>query len=177
MLLDGFRELIRNHPAARLTIVGDGSARAALQAASVDLIAEGSVAFTGWLPPDGVHERLRTASVVVLPSLWPENFPTVALEALQLGRPLVASAVGGLPELVGPDNGVLVPPGDATALAAALAGLLGRPDRLAALGAGSAARSQRYGVEEFLDALERHYREVAERSGTARTSGRGSGRA
>lgn len=177
VLLDGFRELIRNHPAARLTIVGDGSARAALQAASVDLIAEGSVAFTGWLPPDGVHERLRTASVVVLPSLWPENFPTVALEALQLGRPLVASAVGGLPELVGPDNGVLVPPGDATALAAALAGLLGRPDRLAALGAGSAARSQRYGVEEFLDALERHYREVAERSGTARTSGRGSGRA
>ncbi|MFF7632728.1 glycosyltransferase family 4 protein [Kitasatospora sp. NPDC008050] len=160
VLLEAFRQVIRNHPGTRLTIVGDGTARAALEALAADLVAEGSVAFTGWLSPQGVGERLRSAAVVVLPSLWPENFPTVALEALQLGRPLVASAVGGLPELVGPDNGALVPPGDAQALAAALSGLVGRPELLARLGAGSAARAGRYGVREFLDALEQHYREV-----------------
>ncbi|MDH6116442.1 glycosyltransferase involved in cell wall biosynthesis [Kitasatospora sp. GAS204A] len=177
VLLDAFRELIRNHPGARLTIVGDGSARAALQAAAADLVAEGSVAFTGWLPPDGVRERIRTAAVVVLPSLWPENFPTVALEALQLGRPLVASAVGGLPELVGPDNGLLVPPGDPGALASALGQLLGRPELLAGLGAGSAARAGRYGVAEFLDALERHYHEVSGNTGEPATRGQGEGSA
>ncbi|WP_035845633.1 glycosyltransferase family 4 protein [Kitasatospora azatica] len=161
VLLDAFRETVRNHPGTRLTIVGDGTARTALEAAAADLVAEGSVAFTGWLTPEQVRERLRSAAVVVLPSLWPENFPTVALEALQLGRPLVASAVGGLPELVGPDNGALVPPGDPDALAAALGALVGRSELLARLGAGSAARAGRYGVEEFLDGLQQHYQEVS----------------
>jgi glycosyltransferase involved in cell wall biosynthesis len=119
------------------------------------------VDFRGWLTQDGVADCLRSASVVVLPSLWPENFPTVALEALQLGRPLVASRVGGLPELVGEDNGALVAAGDAAGLAAALGGLVGDRAALQRKGNASAERAGRYGVEEFLDALEHHYKEVA----------------
>ncbi|MFJ5922053.1 glycosyltransferase family 4 protein [Kitasatospora sp. NPDC092948] len=160
LLLDAFRQVVARHPDARLTVVGDGGDRTRLEAAAADLTAAGQVDFRGWLAPEGVRDCLRSASVVVLPSLWPENFPTVALEALQMGRPLVAARVGGLPELVGPDNGLLVPAGDRAALADALTGLLGDRERLAALGAGSAARAERYGVEEFLDALEHHYREV-----------------
>ncbi|MFD0521279.1 glycosyltransferase family 4 protein [Paractinoplanes durhamensis] len=93
--------------------------------------------------------EIAEAAVVVVPSLWPENFPTVALEALQAGRALVASQVGGLPELVGNDNGVLVPPGDVAALADALGGLIGQAERLAQLGAGSAARAGRYDIGLF----------------------------
>jgi glycosyltransferase involved in cell wall biosynthesis len=160
VLLDAFRRMIRNHPGTILTIVGDGTARGDLEAAAADLVAAGRVVFTGWLTADRVAEQLRASAVLVVPSLWPENFPTVALEALQLGRPLVASEVGGLPELVGPDNGLLVPPGDPDALAQALGRLLGRPELLARLGAGSAARAARFGVAEFLDALEQHYTEI-----------------
>ncbi|WP_059010421.1 glycosyltransferase family 4 protein [Streptomyces specialis] len=160
VLLDAFRALLPRHPAARLTVVGDGSDRDRLRAAADDLTAAGRVEFRGWLAREDVTACLTDASVVVLPSLWPENFPTVALEALQLGRPLVASRVGGLPELVGDDNGALVGPGDPAALTAALDGLLGRPDVLERKGAASAARAGRYGVEEFLDALEHHYGEV-----------------
>lgn len=163
VLLDAFRELTARHPGARLSVVGDGPARAALEERAADLTAAGRVVFHGWLTGDQVAARLRAASVVVLPSLWPENFPTVALEALQLGRPIVASRVGGLPELVGPDNGALVEAGDGAALAAALGGLLGDRELLARLGRGSAVRADRYGVEEFLDALERHYAEVTAR--------------
>jgi len=148
-------------PHLRLTIVGDGTDRARLEESAADLVAAGAVVFRGWLPPDRVRECLEDASVVVLPSLWPENFPTVALEALQMGRPLIASRVGGLPELVGDDNGALVPAGDVPALAAALGGLLDHPEVLRAKGAASAARAARYGVAEFLDALEHHYREAA----------------
>ncbi|GAA1156914.1 glycosyltransferase involved in cell wall biosynthesis [Kitasatospora gansuensis] len=160
VLLAAFRELIARHPEARLAVVGDGPERARLEAAAADLVADGRVVFHGWLTGDQVAERLRAASVVVLPSLWPENFPTVALEALQIGRPMVASRVGGLPELVGPDNGALVEAGDVAALAGALGGLIGDLERLALLGKGSAARADRYGVEEFLDNLEHHYTEI-----------------
>ncbi|MCH5673543.1 glycosyltransferase [Streptomyces gilvus] len=154
VLLDAFRRLGRG----RLTVVGDGPDRARLEG-----LAGPGVSFTGWQEPAGVSDRLASASVVVLPSLWPENFPTVALEALRMGRPLVASRVGGLPELVGDDNGALVPAGDAAALASALDALLGRRDVLERMGAASAARAGRYGVETFLDALEEHYEGVAGR--------------
>jgi glycosyltransferase involved in cell wall biosynthesis len=148
-------------PHLRLTVVGDGTDRARLAESAADLVAAGSVVFRGWLPQEEVRDCLEDASVVVLPSLWPENFPTVALEALQMGRPLIASRVGGLPELVGDDNGALVPAGDVPALAAALDGLLDHPEALRAKAAASAVRAARYGVAEFLDALEHHYREAA----------------
>ncbi|GAA4819540.1 glycosyltransferase family 4 protein [Streptomyces ziwulingensis] len=163
VLLDAFRALGPDHPGVTLDIVGDGADRSALEAAAVDLTGTGRVRFRGWLSPDAVGEALAGSSVVVIPSVWPENFPTVALEALQIGRPLVASRVGGLPELVGEDNGVLVRAGDATALADALRPLVGDLERLRRLGAGSAARADRYDVERFLGALENHYREAARR--------------
>lgn len=161
VLLRAFRKIVPAHPHARLTVVGDGADRARLEAEHAALSASGRLTFTGWLPADQVAERVAASSVVVLPSLWPENFPTVALEALQAGRALIASRVGGLPELVGADNGLLVTPGDHDELAAALDGLLGRPDLLARLGAGSAARAGRYDVDPFLDLLEHHYEEVS----------------
>ncbi|WP_330455745.1 glycosyltransferase family 4 protein [Streptomyces sp. NBC_00820] len=154
VLLEAFGRLDRG----RLTVVGDGTDRSRLER-----LAGPRVTFTGWLDEAGVAERLTDASVVVLPSLWPENFPTVALEALRTGRALVASRVGGLPELVGDDNGALVPAGDAEALAGALRGLLGDRAGLERRGAASAVRAHRYTVEVFLDALEQHYKEVAGR--------------
>ncbi|GAA2638054.1 glycosyltransferase family 4 protein [Paractinoplanes durhamensis] len=161
VLLRAFRTVVRANPDARLVIVGDGGDRAALEAAHAGLVATGQVRFTGWLTPAEVAGEIAEAAVVVVPSLWPENFPTVALEALQAGRALVASQVGGLPELVGNDNGVLVPPGDVAALADALGGLIGQAERLAQLGAGSAARAGRYDIGLFLDTLEHHYEEVS----------------
>lgn len=161
VLLDAFRRVLPSHPEAKLTIVGDGTDRLRLTGHAADLVAERSVDFRGWLSEADVQACLDSASVVVVPSLWPENFPTVALEALQVGRPLVASRVGGLPELVGDDNGALVPPGDVEALAAALRGLLGRPHVLERLGAASAIRGRRYDLDPFLDSLVHHYREVA----------------
>ncbi|MFI7500459.1 glycosyltransferase family 4 protein [Streptomyces sp. NPDC049687] len=163
VLLDAFRLLLAALPGATLDIVGDGADRAALEASAADLVAAGRVRFRGWVSPDAVSGALAASSVVVIPSVWPENFPTVALEALQIGRPIVASRVGGLPELVGEDNGALVPAGDAPALAEALRPLVGDLELLRRLGDGSAARAERYDVERFLDALENHYREATSR--------------
>ncbi len=80
---------------------------------------------------DDVADLLRAADVVVLPSVW-EARSLTAQEALRAGRPLVATAVGGLPELLG-DGAVLVPPGDPQALGDAVRALLDDPAAAAAL--------------------------------------------
>jgi glycosyltransferase involved in cell wall biosynthesis len=104
---------------ARLEIVGDGPERAALEAR-----ASGSVRFLGALPRDGVLAHLAGARAAVLSSAW-ENLPHAAVEALAVGTPVVSTAVGGVPEVVHDgENGLLVPPGDPAALAAALRSVL-----------------------------------------------------
>ena len=88
----------------------------------------------GVLVRSGVPHRqimgaYAAASVVAVPSRWPEPQGLVAIEAMASGTPVVASAVGGLAELVTPDTGALVPPGDVDALARALDRMLAEPRR------------------------------------------------
>ena len=95
----------------------------------------------GPLPSGDVAAVLRAAAVAVLPAVWWENCPMAVLEAAAQGVPVVASAVGGIPELVEDGGtGLLIPPGDADALSGALTRLLERPEEGARLGAAAWAR-------------------------------------
>jgi len=98
---------------ATLLVAGDGPLRDELQAAAAGLDAR----FLGYL--DDAREVFAAADVVAIPSLR-EGLPLVALEAIALGRCVIASAVGELPELLAEGAGLLVPPGDAAALSEAL---------------------------------------------------------
>ncbi len=104
-------------PDVTVAVAGDGPLAAALAARAPQV---------RWLGRrTDVADLYAAADVVVLPSVW-EARSLTAQEALLAGRPLVATAVGGLPELLG-DGALLVPPGDAAALAAAVCGLLEDP--------------------------------------------------
>lgn len=122
-------------PEARLDVVGDGPDRQSLEARAREYGLDGRVRFLGPLPRDEVLRRVAGADAMVLPSDW-ENLPHAAVEALAVGTPVVATAVGGVPEIVRDDeNGLLVPPRSPEELAAALSRLLedrGLRDRLAA---------------------------------------------
>lgn len=119
VLLEAFRALLARRPAARVTIVGDGSERAALEQRTRDVT--GSVDFRGALPPGAVADLLRRASVVAVPSTAPEGLSLVALEAMAHGALVVATACGGLAETMRHgENGFVVPPGDVDALATTL---------------------------------------------------------
>lgn len=160
VLLDAFRRTVERHPGARLTVIGDGADRARLEEMADDLVAGGRVVFRGWLGKAEVAECLAAASVVAVPSLWPEIFGRVVLEAFQTGRPVVASRSGGLPELISDDNGLLVDPGDVEGLAEALSALLGDRATLERLGKGAAQTAERYGIDAIIDAHEEHYEAV-----------------
>lgn len=163
VLLDAFRRVLTDKPNARLTVIGEGPDRARLEASAADLVAAGRVVFTGWLDRDRIGERLRESGLVVIPSLWPEVFGRVALDAYSCGRAVVASRIGGLPELVSPETGVLTAPGDAGQLARALSGLVGDGPTLARMGAAAAERARAYSLDRTLDLHEQLYAEVIER--------------
>ncbi len=129
----GHRVLLNAHamlePRPLLVLVGDGPARASLEALTRTLGTDQDVLFLGALPD--AKPLIRAATVLVQPSLR-EALGTAALEALALSTPVVASNTGGLAEVVQGGCGVLVPPNDPGALAAAIAGVWREPGRRAA---------------------------------------------
>jgi glycosyltransferase involved in cell wall biosynthesis len=124
---------------ARLTLVGDGPERAALEATARRLGLDGRVRFTGALGAGAVTELLREADVFCLPS-FAEGVPVVLMEAMAARLPVVTTAIMGIPELVADGvAGHLVPPGRAAPLAGALRELVGDPAARARMGAAGRA--------------------------------------
>jgi glycosyltransferase involved in cell wall biosynthesis len=145
-------EALARVPEARLVVVGDGPERAGLERQAAHL--GDRVEFRGSLPREDVLRHLAGARALLLSSAW-ENLPHAAVEALAVGTPVVATAVGGVPEVVRDGvNGLLVPPNDPEALAEAMRALL--DDDLRARLA-SAARSSvaAIGRDEIYTRLER----------------------
>src|SRR5262249_18785106 len=118
-------------PEATLVLAGDGEERALVDARARLL---------GALPREQVPDLLRAGDLAVLSSRW-ENFPHALVEALAVGTPVVATAVGGGPEIVRDgENGILVPPGDPDALAEGIRRALAERERLAAAAPASVER-------------------------------------
>ncbi|GAA3936091.1 glycosyltransferase family 4 protein [Streptomyces gulbargensis] len=141
-LLDAARVWRELDPQPLLVVAGEGPRRAQLQRRIED---EGlAVRLIG--RRDDVAELLAAADIAVLPSRW-EARSLLAQEALRLGVPLVATAVGGVPELVG-DAAELVPYGDAAALAEAVRGLLEDTDRRMDLAAAGRTQARTWPTED-----------------------------
>jgi glycosyltransferase involved in cell wall biosynthesis len=125
----------RDVPAARALVVGDGPEHARLRRLHVELGLGDAAGLLGEIPDDGEVMRLyREADLFCLPSVQ-EGFGIVFLEAMASGLPVIATTAAAVPEVVPHGRaGLLVPPGDVAALAAALVELLRDPARRAALG-------------------------------------------
>jgi glycosyltransferase involved in cell wall biosynthesis len=135
VLLAAWPAVLAAMPDARLVIAGDGTRRAHLEAMARSCDEGRSVRFAGHLAPRQLLTEIDGARVLVLPSRS-EGLGRVVLEAQLRARPVVGTAVGGIPELVAhSQTGLLVPPDDAEALAAALAELLAPASQAAVLGA------------------------------------------
>jgi glycosyltransferase involved in cell wall biosynthesis len=154
VLLRAFAASAAPHPHAQLTIAGGGPDSAMLQALAAKLKLGTAVRFAGALAPAQMSQALDRADIVVLPSRS-EALPLALLEALACGKPVVATCVGGIPEMiVCGENGMLVAVDDVAGLAAALQQLIADPalrDRL-----GMAAR------KSFMDSRHHERRVIPE---------------
>ena len=124
-LLEAFHRVAAADALAELVIIGDGAMRDTLARLASASDAASRIHLAGALPPERVALWLGACNLLCLPS-WSEGHPNVVVEALASGRPVVASDVGGMRELVHCDNGALVPPRDPLALAGALTQALAR---------------------------------------------------
>ncbi len=140
-LLQAFSALRSRFPEARLVVAGDGPARAALEQLAGRLGVAQATTFAGMLRQELLHERYAAARCSVFPSLWLENCPMGVLEAMAAGVAVVASGVGGIPEIIRHEQtGLLFERGDSVQLAAQLTRILGDSALEARLG--SAARAE-----------------------------------
>jgi glycosyltransferase involved in cell wall biosynthesis len=136
-----------------LFVAGEGELRAELERR-----AGAGVRFLGPLSRERVLEVLAAADAVLLSSSW-ENFPHVLVEALALGTPVIATRVGGVPEIVEDGvNGLLVPPNDAAALALAIRRYFGDAELRARLQANAASSVARFSPDAVFDELDRTLR-------------------
>ena len=161
-LLEGLAKLRTERPDAELVVIGALRPDSPLRPLVERLGLAGAVRFVSGVSDERLVELYAEAEVAVVPSLY-EGFSLPAIEAMACGVPLVATTGGALPEVVGGDGttAVLVSPGDAGALAAAIAGLLDDPRRRARLGqAGRARVLERYTWRVTAEATVAQYREV-----------------
>ncbi|MCZ2828205.1 glycosyltransferase family 4 protein [Modestobacter sp. VKM Ac-2986] len=132
VLLDALRQVVREHPGARLLVAGRGDPDALAELVGEDL--RGHVTLLGELTEADKAAFLRSVDVYCAPNLLGESFGVILLEAMAAGAPVVASDLDAFGRvLAGGTAGVLVPRGDADALAAAVSGLLADPARRAEL--------------------------------------------
>ena len=163
-LIEAFEQIKKEKTEARLVIVGEGYLRERLVGLISRLGLEDSVVFTGFQMD--VSEIIATFDVAVLPSLF-EGMGRVLLEAMAMEKPVVASRVGGIPDLVDHGvNGLLVRPGEITELKDAILNILNnRTLAVRMAGEGKKRVTEQFSAEGMVRSIERVYRELLSTKG------------
>jgi glycosyltransferase involved in cell wall biosynthesis len=152
VLLEAWAQVTRDHPDAYLLLAGDGPGRGALEAQARTLGLDSRVRFLGHLTD--VRPALWISDIMILPTLS-DSFPVAVLEAMASGLAVVASDVGGIPEQIEEGkSGLMSPPGDARALAQAIARVLSDGELRATLVRGGRERALQFTADRCFPALE-----------------------
>ncbi len=161
VLIEAFGRIAGEFPSATLQIAGDGPSRPTLQAtvAALPAAIRGRICFHGRVSHEALGELHSRAWIQVVPSIWPEPFGVVAIEAMMRGVAVVASDIGGLPEILpSPSLGKRVSPGDPHALAEAIRNLLLDPASCRRMGkAGREHAIRHFARDSFFDRMESLY--------------------
>jgi len=167
VLLRAVAILVEEHPRASLVIAGDGPEESNLRCLVSALGLEDRVSFVGVLAGEELAAQYREAGICALPTLWMENCPVSVLESFSHGRPMVATRIGGIPELVEEGfSGHLFRRGDHQELAAKLGLLCSDPARVIEMGRHAAnVFAQRYAADVHVQGLSSVYNSLIKRDG------------
>ncbi|MBP9021472.1 MAG: glycosyltransferase family 4 protein [Syntrophobacterales bacterium] len=151
-LIEAARGVLAEHPDTVFILVGDGESAEALRSLATRLGVSGNIRFLGWRPD--VAEIISAVDIFVFPSLN-EGMGRAVVEAMALGKPVVASRVGGIVDIVRDgENGLLVPPADSDELAAAIKSLLSDPAERERLGQEGKRQALLYDAERMVRRIE-----------------------
>jgi glycosyltransferase involved in cell wall biosynthesis len=161
------RSYLESSTSDPLIIVGDGPSEHVEQVKSLAAQAKpGSITLVGGKSGEELQRIVGGAKYVVVPSLCFDNTPNVVYESFAAGKPVIASALGGLPEQVDDETGILVEPGNVSQLAAAIDRLSASPEMIDTLGQGARRRvEEKHSIEDHVDRLLRLFSEITARRG------------
>jgi glycogen(starch) synthase len=168
--LNAFAILVGEFPEARMLVAGNGYLRLELEQQATELGIRDRVEFPGWIAPAEVPALIDTATMVLMPSRQ-ESLPLVALETASMARPIVATRIGGLPEVVADgETGLLVPPEDAPALANAISRLLHQRELASNMGKAAKNRvRQLFSWSSHVDRYDALYRKLTAETAAVQT--------
>jgi glycosyltransferase involved in cell wall biosynthesis len=162
-LLNAMDLVRRRHPEAVLVFVGKGELEQELKAKAEKLEMSNSAVFLGWRKD--LAEIMQLLDILVLPSLN-EGMGRVVVEAMAAAKPVVASLTGGIPDLVRHnETGLLVPPGNETALAESIQWLIENPESAKIMGLKGRQRCEPFSLQSMIDKLDALYRDLLGDSG------------
>jgi glycosyltransferase involved in cell wall biosynthesis len=161
VLIRAFNIVHRQLPGAKLRIAGDGPELATCQQLTASLGLQDTITFLGYLDADGVQQHMRASTIVTMPSVYEEPFGLSGIEAMFIGRPVIGSRIGGIPDWLDEARvGKLVEAGNAEALAQAIISLLSDQTKLDALSVSASKEAQQYSVQNHTTQLEAIAREI-----------------
>ena len=154
VLLRAFARAREQCAGMTLRIAGEGAERHALEALAAELDLGGDVTFLGRLEPNDVVGALTDSDALVIPSVWPEAFGLVIIEAMGVGRAILGSRVGAIPDLVADGvSGLITDPYDEGALAAGIVRLASQPDLCRQMGKAGQRKAAAHAAPAFVSGI------------------------
>jgi glycosyltransferase involved in cell wall biosynthesis len=164
-LLNAIPLILKKQPKVRCDIVGDGPERERLESLVKKLKLSKNVKFLGKIAYEKIEECYRKSTVVVIPSICPDTLPQVCLEAMSVGRPVIGSNIGGIPEMI--DNGktgYLVKPKDPKQISEKVIKLFKNQKLLKIMGKRAHIKSAQFSIEEHINNLEKLYGKILKKN-------------
>jgi glycosyltransferase involved in cell wall biosynthesis len=163
-LIRAIAKAMKEYPQLHLIIAGAGEYKTQLNRLVHQLTLENNVTFAGHQTREQLYEIYKKSSVVAMPSVWPEPFGKVGIEAMSVGRPVIASDVGGISEwLLSGETGFLVPPADESALAEKIITLLSDKKLLQTMSVNARRQAENFSIEKHAQKIEKLYEEIIKR--------------
>jgi len=163
LALSAFTTIVKHFPEMELVLAGDGPQRSALEQQAESLGLTEKVQWLGWVAPEQIPALIATAQAVLIPSRS-EGLPRVAVEAALMARPVAATKVGGIPEVViHQKTGLLVEPENDEALADAILYLLTNQDESVAMGHSARCLAlEQFNLEHCVDSYHALYEQLTQ---------------
>lgn len=163
-LVQAISFIIEVFPQTTLTIIGDGRDKTDLVNLAKKLHLGKYIQFVGWVEHKDLDAYYEKASIIVIPSIGPENFPTVCMEAMSAGRPVIGTNVGGIPEIIDDGvNGYLVEPENPEQIADKVIQLFSEEKLLKELGRNARKKAEDFNIEQYVENLEKIYKVVTKK--------------
>lgn len=165
-LIKSIPKVMKEFPKVKLGIAGWGDEEENLKKLVQDLGLDNSIKFLGEISHNIIEKEYKRSSIVIVPSVWPEPFGLIGPEAMSVGRPIIATNVGGIPEWLDDGRtGLLVPPKDSDAIAEKVIYLLKRPKLMQKMGISGRKRVEKeFNIEDYAKEVENVYKKIIQES-------------